>query len=76
MSNFFLFQLSNTFQGPVSVYKQFEGSVLSLKRHMDVSLQIVYAKRLLKARMTSFPKPIINQNHVHYIGKRDLLNLK
>ena len=76
MLNFFLFQLSNNFQGPVSVYKQFEGSVLSLKRHMNVSQQIVYAKRLLKARMTSFPKPIINQNHVHYIGKWNLLNLK
>ena len=41
-------------------------------RHLNISLQKKFAKKLTNIRMDHFPKPIICNNHVHYIGNKDL----
>ena len=59
--------------GPIGIYSKFNSQWAlrqSLQRHMNMSQQMMYAKSLAHEKVKSFPKPIICQNHVHYIGNK------
>ena len=56
----------NNFYGPYGVYKQ---NIESLKRHLNASQQMMYAKKLANEKMNHHPQSIIINNHVHFIGK-------
>jgi len=61
---------NNMINGPIGIYSKFNSQWAlrqSLQRHMNMSQQMMYAKSLAHEKVKSFPKPIICQNHVHYI---------
>ena len=66
-SIYFFLQDNNKFRGPISLNCQ---PLPAYCQSMNMSQQMMYAKRLTNEKMKNFPKPIIFQNHVHYIGNK------
>jgi len=62
---------NNQFRGPISLNCQ---PLPAYCQSMNMSQQMMYAKRLTNEKMKNFPKPIIFQNHVHYIDFTKLIS--